>query len=245
VLNVGQGESAFVTTPHGGCIVIGEGPPEAGGSVADALQNAGVKKISLLILPYPYTEAIGGVPDLFDTFPIEMALEPGGGKINFAIIKARSLMHEYQTELRQGHAGDKFDVDGVVVEILAPTTLFPDTQAPDNSLVVALRYGNMRFLFAGGLGRAGEVALLSHTPDLSANWLNVARSGADEASSPEFLRLVNPEIAVISVGPNGDGYPGAATLGRLQATGAKLYRTDANGGQNLTFYSDGKSITTQ
>jgi competence protein ComEC len=78
---------------------------------------------------------------------------------------------------------------------------------------------------------------------LRADWLRVARSGAPESSSLEFLRLVRPEHVVVSVGPNGDGFPDPGTIGRLRATGAKLYRTDENGGQNITFWSDGREVT--
>lgn len=245
VVNVGQGEAAFIRSPHGSFCVIGTGPPEAGGTLVEALQNAGAKQVNLLIMPYPYAEAIGSVPYIFDAFPVDLAFEPGGGRINAHITEARRLAHDYQTRVVLVRAGEVYNLDGMTIEILAPAELLPDNKAPDNSLVVSIRYGDTRFLFAGGLGKAGEHALLSRMPDLAANWLRVARSGTDEASSLEFLRQVNPEYVVLSVGPNTDSLPGKATLNRIRATGAKFYRTDDNGGQNLTFFSDGQQITTK
>ncbi|MBC8136848.1 MAG: hypothetical protein H8F28_13265 [Fibrella sp.] len=245
VINVGQGEATLIRTPGGGTILIGAGTTETGTDVVDFLQNAGVKRIDLLILPYPYAEAIGGVPDLYDYFEIKTILEPGGERINAHITRVLERAREFQTEWQIVRAGQGYKIDSerVKVEILAPQTIDGSQVAPDDSLVVAVGYGKTRFLFAGGIGTKGERALLARTPDLRANWLRVARSGSAESSSLEFLRLVRPEFAVISVGPNGDGFPDPATIERLQATGAAIYRTDENGGQNLTFSSDGQEVT--
>lgn len=242
VINVGQGEATLIRTPGGGTILIGAGPTEAGSDVVAALENAGVRQIDLLILPYPSAEASGGVPELYESFEFSTILEPGGGIINpyIADEKMRGA-----TDIQTVRAGAGYTLDNgrVKVEILAPQSIDGSNSAADDSLVVALRYGKTRFLFAGGIGAKGERALLSQTPNLRADWLRVARSGSGESSSLELLRLVRPEFAVISVGPNSEGFPAPATLERLQATGAKLYRTDENGGQNITFWSDGQQVT--
>lgn len=240
VINVGQGEATLIRTPGGGTILIGAGPTETGADVVAALENAGVQQIDLLILPYPFAEASGGVPELYESFEIKTTLEPGGGRIN-AYITPELLR---ATELQTVGAGSRYTLDEgrVTVSILAPEAVNRSNLAPDDSLVVALGYGQTRFLFAGGIGAKGERALLAQTPNLRANWLRVARSGSAESSSLEFLRLVRPEFVAISVGPNGDGFPAPATIGRLQATGAKIFRTDENGGQNITFWSDGREV---
>lgn len=247
VVNVGQGEATLIRTPGGATILIGAGSTEAGTGVVEALQGAGVKQIDLLILPYPFAEASGGVPELFESFEIKTILEPGGRTINAYIRWGDMNTSDLRraTDIQTVRAGAGYLLDGgrVKVEILAPLTIDGTREAPDDSLVVAVNYGVTRFLFAGGIGAKGERALLAQTPNLRANWLRVARSGTQESSSLEFLRLVRPEYAVISVGPNGEGFPAPATLGRLRATGAKIYRTDENGGQNITFWSDGREVT--
>lgn len=247
VINVGQGESSLIRTPGGGTIVIGAGPAETGSDVVAALESAGVRQIDLLILPYPFAEASGGVPELYESFEFKTVLEPGGGTVNPYISEDTTtgrLMRE-AADVQTVRAGAAYTLDNgrVKVEVLAPQTIDGSRPASDDSLVVAVSYGQTRFLFAGGIGNKGERALLSRSPNLRANWLRVARSGSAESSSPEFLRLVRPEFAVISVGPNGEGFPSADTLRRLHATGAKLFRTDQNGGQNITFWSDGKEVT--
>jgi competence protein ComEC len=148
--------------------------------------------------------------------------------------------------VRIGRAGDHETIDGAVIDTLAPADplLLADPAAANNSLVVRVSWGETAFLFAGGIERAGEDALIARAgPQLRADWLRVSRFGTREASSPEFLRLVSPEFAVISVGtPNSGDYPHVETLGRLQNTGARLYRTDQGAG-DLTFTSDGATVS--
>jgi beta-lactamase superfamily II metal-dependent hydrolase len=144
--------------------------------------------------------------------------------------------------------------DGVRLEVLAPAPPFlSDTPRPaNNSLVVRVTYGDTAFLFAGGLEQAGETALLARAaasrgdPDqaLRSDWLRVARMGTRGATSAEFLRRVRPDMAVISVGARSEaGYPHRETLQRLQATGARVWRTDeAPRAGDLLFRSDGSQV---
>ena len=60
-----------------------------------------------------------------------------------------------------------------------------------------------------------------------ADILKVGHHGADDASSPEFLKAVSPRISVISVNKeNIRGYPSDLVIERLRQAGSQLYRTD-------------------
>ena len=220
VLNVGQGESAWIRTPQGKIILLGGGPPQAGKEVADSLRDAGASAVDLLLLPYPYAEAIGGLPDALKNVTVKQAVEPGGTDINQWQKQVRALLEEKRVPVKIARAGQIWEMDGVRVEILAPgePLLNAAPVAANNSLVVRLVYGKTRFLFAGGIEKAGEAALLTRAPDLSADWLRVAHFGTRAASTPELLRLVSPHILVLSVGPNPDNLPHPETLARLTAT---------------------------
>lgn len=247
VVNVGHGEATWVRTPGGQVILIGGGPPEAGARVVASLRAGGVQQIDLLILPYPYAEAIGGLPAVLAAFPVKAALEPGGPRVNQAQETVRALLDDQKVPVRTARAGDTLAMDGATVDILAPSEP-PVTAAPtaaNDSLVVRIGWGDTGFLFAGGIERAGEDALIADEGDrLRSDWLRVARFGTREASSPEFLRLVSPAIAVVSVGtPNSGDYPHPETMVRLQASGAKIYRTDEARSPDLVFTSDGTTIS--
>jgi beta-lactamase superfamily II metal-dependent hydrolase len=247
VINVGHGEAAWVRTPDNHFILIGGGPPGAGIKVVEALRNAGAQRIDLMILPYPYAEAIGGIPDVLAAFPVAEVIEPGGPRVNQGQQTVRQWLADHQVPVSVVQSGDRFPISGARVDVLAPAAPFLTAQptAANNSLVVRIGWNETGFLFAGGIERAGEDALIARSGEaLRSDWLRVARFGTGQASAPEFLRLVSPQFAVVSVGePNSGGYPDPDALQRLQATGARVYRTDLLHGQDLTFTSDGETVT--
>ena len=246
VLDAGHGEAAWVRTPGGRFILIGGGPPEAGPSVVRSLRRAGAERIDLLILPYPYSESIGGIPAVLAAFPVTAALEPGGPRVNQFHDEVRRVLDAKKIPVYEARADDHFAVDGASVDLLAPAEpLLTDAPAAaNNALVARIGWGRTGFLFAGGIERAGEDALIArYSPKLPSDWLRAARFGSREASSPEFLKLVSPDYVVVSVGSrNRDGYPHGETLQRLAATGAQLFRTDVSPSPEITFTSDGTTV---
>lgn len=248
---VGNGEAGWIKTPHGKFIVIGSGPPGSDGILVSSLRSAGAKEIALLFLPYPYAEAIGGTEGLVRAFPaVAQACEPsaaGDLPVNQWHKLARSVCREKNVPLRTIWAGQSLTVDGVEVEVLAPAKI-PLAVSPsgaNNSLVLRVRWRRTAFLFAGGMERAGEDALLSRTAPLQADVLRVARMGTRNAASPEFLRRVEPYFVVVSaknsLSGNAADYPHEEALRRFAATGARVWKT-GTAGQDLVFHSDGVRV---
>ena len=61
-------------------------------------------------------------------------------------------------------------------------------------------------------------------------YLKVGHHGSKYATSPEFLELIKPKFAVISVGAkNRYGHPSSETLNRLEQVKAGIERTDLQG----------------
>jgi len=271
VIAVGSGEAAWIRTPSGRFVLIGGGPPGAGAHVVRSLRAAGAREIALVVQPYPYAEAIGGLPAVLEAFPRCGGSWDAGyppprrdnqnGVERFAPAPPINEWQETVGDLLAGRsvpvqsarAGQTLDLgDGVRLTVLAPAVPFlEDTPgAPNNSIVLRLTYGETAFLFAGGLERAGETALLARAASegktLSADWLRVARCGTREATSPEFARQVAPLFAVVSAGgASAAGYPHRETLATLANNGALVRRTDdpARKGADLIFESDGARVT--
>ena len=73
---------------------------------------------------------------------------------------------------------------------------------------------------------------MTRRANLKSTVLKVGHHGSDGSSSTAFLAVVDPQLAVISVGAdNKFGHPGAATMQRLtdRVGSDKIYRTDKNG----------------
>jgi competence protein ComEC len=108
-----------------------------------------------------------------------------------------------------------------------------------NSVVMRLDYGDFSMLLPGDAEAQTEQRMLSKDLDLKVKILKVAHHGSRYATSAEFLKRVQPEVAIISDGEwNRYGHPSQAVLDRLKDTNAKIYRTDLQG--EITITTTGK-----
>ncbi len=244
-LNVGQGEAAWVKTPEGRFLVIGAGPPEAGDHLVASLRAAGAKQIDLLVLPYPYSEALGGATQLLAQFPVKAALDTGWERVNQKQVAVLQDLENRRIPVKRARAGQGFDLgNGGQLEVLFPhePRVGKSPAAANNSIVLRLRWGQTAFLWEGGLEVPGEEALLSLGHELQADVLRTARFANPGSASAELLRDVAPSYIVVSVGENRSGLPDESVLKRLMATGAQVLRTDQEK-RDLLFLSDGAQVT--
>lgn len=120
-------------------------------------------------------------------------------------------------------ASDKFICGDVVIEVLGPNQdYFNDN---DNSLVLKIEVDNQSFLFMGDSGFKREKELLSYGVKLNSDYLHVAHHGANNSTSEEFLKAVNPKFAVISSGLNNYNHPHPETIERLTNKQIKILYT--------------------
>lgn len=100
----------------------------------------------------------------------------------------------------------------------------------ERSVVLEILEDNKRYLLMGDAGFQAEKELLKSGLLHDIDYLKVGHHGSKYASSQEFLNVIRPEIAVISVGEqNRYGHPTPEAIERLSKVGAKIRRTDKEG----------------
>jgi competence protein ComEC len=120
----------------------------------------------------------------------------------------------------------------------------------DDSIVLSLELGDVRFLLPGDNEAAGEAELLRETKTrtktkagmvLSAAVLKIPHHGSRSSSRADFVAAVGPVVAVASAGArNPFGHPHPDVLRRYREAGALVLRTDRDG---TTFVStDGRRV---
>ena len=166
-----------------------------------------------------------------------------------------SFYDEYAAALKQNGAqhekaepGKKYDLGGgAFLTVLAPSEPFftadqlkaGGNEPNANSIVLRLDYGDFSMLFTGDAELQTEQRLLSKDLELKAKIIKVAHHGSKYATTQDFLTRVHPEVAIISDGAwNRYGHPAQATLDRIKAANAKVYRTDLQG--EITIRTKGK-----
>jgi competence protein ComEC len=113
------------------------------------------------------------------------------------------------------------------------------------SIVLRIQYGTTSFLLSGDLpSNIEDYEVAQYGDALHADVLKLGHHGSRTSSSMDWLRVVDPSVAVISAGlHNRYGHPHQETLDRLSALHIPHLETFASG--TIRFQSDGVHITTQ
>lgn len=247
-LDVGQGDAIFLQFPHRGNMLIDGGGGrrgDMGKRIAAYLRRQGVRRIDVLLLTHPHEDHVEGLITVLRNFPVGLVLDSGQVHASYSYEEFLRLIEKKQISYRIIGAGDK--IGGFKeVEILVlhpPPRLLEGTRSDinNNSLVLRVAYGKVSLLLTGDIEREAEEGLLCYGHYLKSTIIKVPHHGSCTSSTPNFLNLVNPEIAIISVGRrNRFGHPSPRVLQRYRERGVKIYRTDKQGAILLT--SDGESF---
>ena len=93
-------------------------------------------------------------------------------------------------------------------------------------------------MFTGDATKNVELKILEK--DIKSDVLKVSHHGSSDASSAQFLKLVEPKYATISVAKINDyHHPHDITLKKLNELNIKTYRTDKDG--TIVVSSDGEN----
>lgn len=233
-LDIGQGDGILVQTPSGRQILID------GGSDSQRLfaQLGGVmpfwdRSLDLVVATHPDWDHMGGQIGLPERFAIEQALVSESLYEHEDFAEWRTRMEDGRAVLISQSQGGWMDLgDGVALWALwpPPEEAMPpvdDDDKNERSLVLRLVYGEFSVLLTGDAGLPAEKAMQKGGQPLAAHILKVGHHGSRSSTGADFVRAVQPEIAVIQVGENRYGHPAEDVLATL--AGRLVLRNDVQG----------------
>lgn len=244
-IDVGQGDAALVTSPAGKTVLIDGGPPEAGADLAAFIAARTKDPVDLVLLSHRHADHLGGLAAVIEKLGARMYMDapfPHPSPLYAALLR---VLGAKGIPVRAATAGRAIDLGGgATLTLLGP----PDpvlrrtrSDVNSNSVVARLDYREMSVLFTGDAERPTERWLLAVGRTLRATVLKVAHHGSKHSSTAALLRAVAPRAAVVSAAAHNDyGHPAPATLARLAAAGARVWRTDRDG--TITLETDGRSV---
>jgi competence protein ComEC len=259
VLDVGQGDSLLVVSPHGRTLLIdgggafggfpgreehnGIGPGEE--AVSPYLWSRGFQKLDVVALTHAHQDHIGGLTAILENFRVG-TLWIGREVESGALANLEKLAREQKISIVHEARGSAFAWDEVESQFLWPEIAAKEVgPAPKNndSLVLRLKYGDRSIMLPGDAEKQAEGSILSDNDDatLRADVLKVGHHGSKNSTTLRFLAAVHPRVAVISAGEdNPYGHPSPELLERLSAAEIRILRTDRDGAVHVL--TDGKQL---
>lgn len=232
--DVGQGDSIFIETPQGRQVLIDGGPDK---TVLEKLSQTMPfydRTIDLLILTHPDADHITGLVETLKYYQVSHILTSGIRKETAVYQKWRDLIQRKNIPLTIAQAGQKIILQkDIVMKIFWPEQSLIESFSKNTnnvSVVGQLAYGQSEFLLTGDIEKEIEQHLVGSlgSESLQSDVLKIPHHGSKTSSSYNFLKAVNPQIAVISVGLNNRyKHPHSTVLERLK--NYAVYRTDKDG----------------
>ena len=198
------------------------------------------RTIDLVILTHPDADHITGLVKVLNYYQIEHILTSGLEKDTAIYMKWKELIEEKNISLSLAQQGQRIILqNNVILEILWPDqNLISSYSNPANnvSVVTRLVYDDIEILLTGDIEKKVENYLVNQDFDLESDILKLAHHGSKSSTIFNFLKAVNPKIAVISVGEdNRYKHPSQEVLERIKDL--IIYRTDEDG--DICILTDG------
>ncbi len=227
--DVGQGDSIFIEA--GNKQVLIDGGPDK--SVLEKLGQTMPfydRTIDLIILTHPDADHLTGLIKVLEYYRIGGILTSGLEKDTAVYQEWREMIEQKNISLTLAQAGQKIILqENIILEVIWPDqNLINSYSKPSNnvSVVARLIYGDVEILLTGDAERKVENILTRY--DIQSDILKLGHHGSKTSTSFNFLKAVNPEIGIISVGENNRyKHPSNEVLDRIKDL--VTYRTDKHG----------------
>ncbi len=241
VLDVGEGEAILIEDAARHRILVDGGP--SAGAIEAALGRRLPfydRRIDLVVLTHPQADHLGGLPAVMDRYRVGAVMTTSASADTQLYRVWEETVEKSRAKRIEARRGVQIRLaDGAVLTVLAPGPWQAPESINEGSLVMRLDYQETSFLLTGDMGDEEEQRLLRAGTDLSADVLKVGHHGSRTSTSAAFLRRVQPEVGVVSVGAgNRFGHPAPEVLHRL--AGQLVLRTDLNG--DVTLSTDGHKL---
>jgi len=234
--DVGQGDSSLVSLGNFQLLVDG-GPDNKVLSCLGKVMPFWDKTIEMVVLTHPQADHMTGLIEVFERFKVQRFMASKAASPTAEYIALSQVVKEENCEVGEFLQGEAVKVGQLKLTVLWPKKGKEVKDVNELSSVIMGSFGELDFLLTGDIGEKEEKLIMDELKPVEI--LKVAHHGSKYSSSQVFLETVKPQVGVISVGKNYFGHPTEEVLGRLEAVGSKVLRTDQQG--TVRIISDGKN----
>jgi len=226
-------------------ILIDSGTSISYDKLSSYLKRNSFKTFDAVIISHPDSDHIGGATKLLGDFEVDKIYMP---KLPDELVpvtdeykKFYNSVKENNIEIINPEIQREIQIGEMKLNFISPVNQYSNRN--DNSLVLKIMYEETSFLFTGDISEKVEEDLFNSDIELKSDVLKVAHHGSKSSSSEEFLKVVSPQISVVSVGMSDDTLPDYETMVRINHYSDSLYRTDKD--KTIVVTSDGNKLEVQ
>ena len=264
--NVGQGDAAYIRAPSNQDMLIDGGPDTKVLNCLGRHMPFYDRTIDVVMLTHPQKDHLQGLLSVLQRYQVKYIVlgveenQTDGYQRLVQEIKNRNI------PVKHLYTGDKFSLGKVKFEILWPErkwvveNVFPSNSVlsdlgnlsnpntlgllttqrniNDFSIYLHLAFGSFSSLFTGDGDTRIQGEIMKEVSLPRVNILKYPHHGSKYGAGEDFLKLVSPDLTVISVGKNPWGHPTPETLDLLAKLSIPFKRTDQNG--DVEIVSDGQ-----
>jgi competence protein ComEC len=249
-LDVGQGDATLLMLPDRRAFLIDagglpaaplqdpmDGPAFDIGArvVSRALRAFAVRSLDTFVLTHADPDHVGGARTILTSFRPRAIWEGVPVPPQEPLRRLAETADRIGAEWRSVQAGDHLRVADVDIHVLHPPPPEWERQRVrnDDSVVLAVRTGEVTVILPGDIGREGETHALTHLERLGTSRITVLKAphhGSATSSTQEFLAHTRPSAVIFSSGrANRFGHPAPAVVERYRALGATMFSTAEDG----------------
>ena len=225
-VNVGKGD-ALLLNCGAETYLIDAGLQENWGDLSCALKMLQVTRLTGVILTHTDKDHAGGLlPLATSSIQVDAWYAPAHytdikKESKHPAVEAAALRGDRVTFLR---AGDELPLGNGRMTVIGPRSLSDVENC--NSLVLVAEASGGRMFLTGDMEFPEEEELLAAGVIPKCDVIKIANHGESDATSPELIRAVQPEVAVISTSTAAEpDTPSGRVLSIIAAAGVKLYQT--------------------
>lgn len=216
-IDIGQGDSTLIVTPKNKKILIdgGEGKTNV---LFQYLLDRRINKIDYIIISHFDSDHCNGLIEIIEKMRVENIVMSKQSKESEEYKKILEIIKQKNIKVSSVKAEDKIIIEkNLYTKILNPAEKFEFQDLNNNAIVAKLVYKNFSMLFTGDIEKAEENLAKKYKNELKSTILKVAHHGSKTSTSEEFLKYVEPQIALIGVGENNKfGHPNQITIEKLK-----------------------------
>lgn len=241
LLDTGNSDCSVVLTPQGQVMMIDAGETDDFETISAFLDAKGIGTIDVFVLTHPHADHIGSASKIIENYRVKKVIMSPAPHTSKLFENLLDTIEEQAVPVEYASPSLSFHLGSAAIQFLSPIKEYGDLN--NMSAAFLLTYGKNRFLFTGDIEQKAEKDIYHEFgSSLKCDVLKVPHHGSETSSSKKFLSYARPTYALIPCDEDNEyGHPHAEAVARLEAIGAKIYRTDLCG--SIICTSDGSSVS--